>query len=437
MPNTAYSNRKYVAAFSPNFMAQAAFDTPIATANLNARQPQTTPAFHEIIPFREETRDCTGENVTIESITGKIARFTFTFDFTSKLGAGWFAYLQGVAAAPTGMPANEVQTLSVGGATAGNYKIAFDFEGLSGTTGVIAWDASNATIQAAIQALRPVKTAGIVVTGTTSKSLTAGGNLANTNLPLFTIVDDTTTGGSGVTIVAGSNGAQNLHAITRTTTERPPLFSLIEGFDDGTGGANVYKNLVLGDWTVTASRRGKVTLTVTAFGDPNPIPITGYTVPACVTQSPVRTKDIRIKVGADWITDDLREFTYTESNNIDVSEDALRFDDITPDQLERGDRTASINLLATGNPTSAMYTFAADEDAAFAALQIAIGRPGERLNIYAPNTQFRLDDGLIEFVGTRNKSAFRLIGRPSPDGSNILTRGDYIGAFTGTFLLTV
>jgi hypothetical protein len=83
-----------------------------------------------------------------------------------------------------------------------------------------------------------------------------------------------------------------------------------------------------------------------------------------------------------------------------------------------------------------MYAFAAAEDTAFAALVLAIGRPGERLTIYGPNTQFRLEDNLVEFTGTRNKSAFRLIGRPSPDGSNIVTRAEYVGAFTGQFLLT-
>lgn len=434
--NTSLTNRKLVVAFSPAFMAQAAFDTPIATANLNARHPQTTPAFHAIVPFREETRECTGEYVIIERITGKIARFTFAFDLTAKLAAGWFAYLQGVAAAPTGTPADEVQTFVWGGATAGSAKFALDFEGLQGTTEAIAFDATNAVIQAALEAIRPIKSGNVVVTGTTTKTVTFGGHLAKANLPLLTVVDDTTTGGTGVAVSAGTNGANKHHAITRTATQRPPLFSLIETLDYGDNTAKKYKNLVLNDWTVNASRRGKVTLTVTAFGDPTAIPLTGYTVPACVTQSPVRTAECRVKVGSDWITDDLREFSYTESNNLDVSEDALRFDDLTPDQLERGDRTASINILSLGVPTSSMYTFAADEDNAFAALQIAIGDPGERLTVYAPNTQFRLDDGLIEFVGTRNKSAFRLLGRPSPDNSNIVTRGDYDGAFTGTFLLT-
>ena len=438
--NTSYSNRKLVLAFSSEFMAQAAFDTPIAQADIDARHPMTTPAFHSIIPFREETRDCSGENVIIENITGKIARFTITFDATAKLIAGWFAYLQGVAAAPTGTPADETQTIALGGATGGTATFNLDNEGLSGASGSVATTAAltAAQVQAALESARAIKPGNVAVTGSAGGpfTVTFQGDLAKANIPLMT-VDDDSTGGSGVTVTAGTTGANKLHAITRTTTERPPLFSLIEGFEGETNGTKRYKNLVLNDWTLQANRRGKVTLTVTAFGDPTAEVLTGYTMPACVTQSPIRTKDIRVSVGGDWITDDLREFNYTESNNIDVSEDALRFDDITPDQLERGDRTASMNILSLGAPTSDMYVFAEDEDDAFAASVIAIGRPGERLTIYNPRVQYRLEDSLVEFVGTRNKSAFRLIGRPSPDlVTGVISRGDYHGAFTGTFLAT-
>ncbi len=436
--NTSYSNRKLFLAFSPAFMAQSAHDTAIATANINARHPMNTPAFHSQVAFREETRDCSGAYILIETLTGKIAKFTIVSDITAKFAAGWFAYLQGVAAAPTGTPANEVQSLAIGGATAGSYKLAFDFEGVSGTTPVIAFDATNATIQAALQALRPIKTGGVVVTGSVGGpfTLTFGGRLANASLPLVTVTTDTTSGGSGVAVTQTTDGANKLHLITRTTSERPVEFSLIEGFEGETNGQKKYKNLVVNDWTLNANRRGKVTLTVTAFGDPTYEVLAGYSVPACITQNPVRTKDLRFKVASEWITDDLREVTYTESNNIDVSEDALKYDDITPDQLERGDPTASLNVLALGSPTSAMYAFAEAEDTAFATDQLSIGVPGERLSIFHPNTQFRLDDGLIEFVGNRNKSAFRLIGRPSPDGSGVVSRGEHNGAFTGTFLLT-
>lgn len=437
--NTAYSNRKLVVAFSSAFMAQSAHDVAIATANINARHPMTTPAFHAIVPFREETRDCSGENVVIEQITGKIARFTLTFDATAKLLAGWFAYLQGVAAAPTGTPAAEVQTIALGGATGGTASFNLDFEGLAtpGPTVPTTAALTAAELQLALEAIRAIKPGNVAVTGAAGGpfTVTFQGELANANLPLLS-VDDDSTGGTGVIVSASANGANKLHAITRTTTERPPEFSLIEGFEGETNGTKKYRNLVLNDWTFSAPRRGKATLTITAFGDPTPEVLTGYAMPACVTQAPVKTKDVRVKVGSDWITDDLREISYTESNNLDVSADALKFDDIGPDQLERGDRTASVTILSLGSPTSDMYEFAEDEDNAFAAFQLAIGRPGERLTIYAPNTQFRLDDGLVEFVGTRNKSAFRLLGRPSPDGSNVLTRGEYHGAFAGQFLLT-
>lgn len=439
MPNTSYTNRKLVVAFSPAFMVQSAYGTPIASANLTARHPQNTPAFHGIIPFREETRDCSGEFIIIEKLTGKIARFTFAFDVTAKLAAGWFAYLQGVSAAPTGTPADEAQTIALGGATGGTATFDLDFEGLSGASASVATTAAltAAQVQAALESARAIKAGNVAVTGSAGGpfTVTFQGKLAKANLPLMTVTDSSS-GGSGVTVSASANGANKAHEITRSTTTTPPLFSLIEGFDGESGGTKRYKDLVVGEFSINAARRGKVTITVTAYGDPTPEVLSGYSMPACVTQDPILTADCRLLVTSTWITDDLREFAYTESNNIDVSEDALRFDDITPAQLERGDRTASLNALILGAPTSAMYAFAEAENTAFTNFQLAIGQPGERLNIFAPNAQFRLEDNLIEFVGTRNKSAFRLIARPSPDGSNIVTRGEYLGAFTGTFLLS-
>lgn len=436
MSNLSFSNRKLALVFSPAFMTQPAFDTAIATGNLTARHPMATPTFHSNINFRQENRDCNGEYILIEKLTGKIARFTIGFDCTAKIAAGWYATLRGVSASPTGTPADETQTISLGGATAGGYKLRLDFEGLIGTTGVIAFDAVNAVIQAALEAIRPIKAGNVAITGTTTKTATFQNTLAKANIPLMTVVDDTTTGGTGVVVSAGTNGTNKLHAITGMDGEQPVNFSVIEGFDGDTGGVKKYKNLVMGDWTVTATRRGKGSVTIVAFGDPNGEVLTGFSIPACANQSPIMAGDCRVKIGSDWITGDLRDFTWTESNNIDVSEDALKFDDMTVDQLERGDRTASFTSLILGSPTSALYTLAENENTAFAALQLAIGQPGERLTLYGPNTQFRLDDTPVEFVGGRNKSAFRITGRPSPEsGTGIVTRGEYMGAFTTQFLL--
>jgi hypothetical protein len=437
MANPRFTNRKLVIAFSPAAMVQTAFDTAIANANLTARHPQTTPAFHAIVPFREQTRDCSGRSVIIEEITGKIARFTFAFQSTAKLAASWYAYLRGVAAAPTGTPADETQTLTIGGATGGTFTLALDYEGLSGTTAAIAFGATAAAIQAALEAIRPIKTGNVTVAGSVGGpfTITFAGKLAKANIPLLTRTDSTT-GGTGVAIAAGTNGANKLHAITETTSDDRPLFSLIEGFEGESSGTKKYKNLVCDSWSVNISRRGKMTVTVVAYGDPTPEILSGYSMPACSNETPISAKDTRILIGTEYITGDFRELTYTESNNIDVSDEAIKFDDITPDQLQAGDPTATLNALAIGSPTSSLYAFAEDENNAFRAMELRFGKPGERLTIFGPNTQFRLDDSLVEFVGARNVSAFRILGRPSPDGSNVVTRGEYNGAFTGQFLLS-
>lgn len=440
MSNVHFSNRKLVLAYAPDFIVQSAFDVALADGDINSRQPQNTPAFHGIIPFRETFRECTGEYVRIEKITGKIARFTIAFDATAKFLAGWFAYLQGTTGAPAGSPANESQTLNLHGATAGFITLGLDFEGLSGTSVQIATTVAltAATVRAALEAIRPIKPGNVAVTGAAGGPFTISfspGKLAHANLPLLTLVDSST-GGTGVTIAAAVDGANNVQEITRNNSETPVKFSLIEGFDDNSGVFKKYKNLVVDSWTAAVTRRGKVILTIVAFGSAFPDAVTGYTVPDCANVDPLVAGDCRLKIGSAYVTADLLNFNYTESNNIDVSEQALRFDDIDIDELERGDRTALFTAQILGSPTATLYAFAEDENTAFDTMEIDFGQPGERLAIKAPHTQFRLEDGLIAFVGNKNKSAFSVQGRPSPDGSGIVTRGTYTGDFATQFLLT-
>jgi hypothetical protein len=53
------------------------------------------------------------------------------------------------------------------------------------TTAPIAWDASNATIQAALLLLPPLESGDVVVSGTTTQIFTFGGNWASTKVPLI------------------------------------------------------------------------------------------------------------------------------------------------------------------------------------------------------------------------------------------------------------
>lgn len=441
MANPKFTNRKLVLAMSPAFMVQTAFDSAIATANLNYRHPQATPQRHGIQAFREQERSCDARWVVIEELTGKIARFTLGFSASAKFLAGHFSYLQGIAGAPTGTPANESQTLDLNGATAGNFTLELDHEGLAGETIDIAGSAAltAATVQSALENLRPIKAGNVSVSGSAGGPFTisfAGGRLANANIPLIT-VNDSTTGGTGVEVTAGTDGANKTQLISRTSSESPALWSAVEGFDGESGGMKRYKNLVTDSWTMNINRRGKANLTVVAYGDPIGETLVGYSTPACDTPSPIHAKDSRFLLETfGYQGGDLRELTITESNNIDVSEEALRWDDITPDQLQSGDPTMEINALFVGSPTSDFSEFCEDENNAFDGVTIPLGRPGERFTYLADNVQWRLDDGLTEFVGNRNVSAFRVLGRPSPDVSNVVSRGEYHGAYTGQFLLS-
>jgi len=183
--NTSYSNRKLVVAYPENFNVQSAFDTPIDTAKINKRQPQTQPVFHVRQTNREEIRDCTGEFILKELITDEVARFTLAWDATALFAAGYLAYAFGVAAAPTGTPADEVQTLT-SDATGGTFTLEFDFEGIGEETGNLAFDITAADLQTALENLRSIKPGNVTVSGTLGAGfvITFVNDLAKANLPI-------------------------------------------------------------------------------------------------------------------------------------------------------------------------------------------------------------------------------------------------------------
>src|SRR5579883_51028 len=97
------------------------FDTVVSINN-----EKTFPALTE---NTEEIYDCTGEDIIFERVNSRFARVTLNLNPTGKVLAPFFAYLLGQAAAPTGAPANEQQTVTVT-ATGGSYTLELDFEGV-------------------------------------------------------------------------------------------------------------------------------------------------------------------------------------------------------------------------------------------------------------------------------------------------------------------
>lgn len=100
---------------------------------------------------------------------------------------------------------NEVQTINLGTATAGSITITFDGQ----TTGAIAWNATAAAVQTALESLPNINPGDVVVTGGPlpgTITLTFGGAFAGTNVPQVTVAPTGLTGGT-VTVATTTEGA--------------------------------------------------------------------------------------------------------------------------------------------------------------------------------------------------------------------------------------
>lgn len=105
---------------------------------------------------------------------------------------------------PYGGRGDEVQTIDLGGATAGTITIEFDGE----TTGAIAFDATAAAVQAELEGLSNVDPGDIAVTGGPlpgTITLTFGGQYAGVNVPEVVVTPSGLTGGT-VTVATATQG---------------------------------------------------------------------------------------------------------------------------------------------------------------------------------------------------------------------------------------
>jgi hypothetical protein len=440
--NEILSNRKAALVISPLFYQQTLFGETWDESLLTLRHPQgEIKGWHAVPKTRDPRRDCTGEYIKIEKVNSRMSKFTVEFDATASLVAGWAALGFGVAAAATGTPQNEQQTLK-STATAGTHLFGLDHEGLSENSSPVPFNATPAELKTALESSRAFKADSVQVTGTALNHVSGLlvefiGRLAKANLPLMSKDDTSATGGTS-TVTAGQNGANKLHAITRMTSERPPMFNVIEGFVGSSIGAKLYKNLVVASIRVGFTRRGKLTVTVVAYGSAVPVALPSFVIPNCSESDPIEAGDCRFEIGGVFIADDLYSCSYVYDNNLDLDPTtAIRFDDIDIDQLRIGDRTSSFQAQIMGTDASPLFIWAQNSDAAFDDCALHCGIPGERVSFIAPYAQFSLDEQELTFVGNSRggRSAFNLTGRPSPDPSTgIVDRVEYHGARTQQFL---
>lgn len=101
---------------------------------------------------------------------------------------------------------NEVQTLTVGGATSGDFTLTYSGQ----TTGSIAYDAAASAVQTALEALSNIAVGDVVCAGgdldSADVTIEFRGNLAQTDVALITATDNTS-GGTGADVSLTTAGA--------------------------------------------------------------------------------------------------------------------------------------------------------------------------------------------------------------------------------------
>lgn len=155
---------------------------------------------------------------------------------SAKLAPGRYAKGQAVALYNTGVAQNEIQTATVNGTpTGGTFRLAVDGK----PTAALAYNASAAVVQAALEALANVGTGNVgVALASNVYTITFQGALANQDIPTLTLFSNSLTGGSSPTVAlavtqigraagaywgayddALSNGLQTCKGLLRYPTE--------------------------------------------------------------------------------------------------------------------------------------------------------------------------------------------------------------------------
>lgn len=439
MPVTGSTKRQetYFLAWSSDFVQQSAIDVPLADADIDILLPLVEPTRPQKEKSMETLYDCDGVHVRQTYVNSELMRWNFSVQPSSRMFAGFMALAKGAASAYTGSATNEVQTLT-SSATGGTFTLSMDFEGRTGTTAPIAYNASAAAIKAALEGMqRPIGAGDIAtVTGTmaTSIVITFGGKLAHTDVPLLTVGNGSMTGGTAS--VAGTTAGENKTcAITRATAEDLPLVSFVIGYTGDTATYKKYYNQAVNSVTLNINKGQISRIDVELVGSTLYQAVPLFTVPACVNYDPIRAVDTRLYVDSNWVTGDTRSVTYAYSNNMATDQDAFPFDSIYMQNFERGFRqTESLAFAVDGCEADDIYNWA--DSLTEKPVDIYFGAPSNRAILSIPTCELMTGSPDVAYTPA-GRTFINIVGNPHKDSVlGTYSKIDYYENTTTAFLGT-
>lgn len=380
---------------------------------------------------RQDQFDCDDIDLIRQNIMTRDTIATFDYSqsgVTAQMLTRWFAYLLGTAAAPTGSTANEVQTLTRNGSvTGGTFTLTLVHEGKTGVTEAIAYDASNATILAALlkktgtaTAMGKLLKAGdVAISGTwgTSITITFGGRYAAASMALFTVGNGSITGGGTIDAAQTTDGSQKVHALTRTTDSTLPLFSFITGDKNGAWDDFKYGDAVVNRISLSTQQTAGAILgvQVEVYCNYTAAREAAYNAPSCVSINPLKVEHCKVKITNSWETPDLAALTAEFNNNV-PREAAFAYDDIDVSQAyQRGDRpTQGFTASIYGSPDTALYQLAEAEetDGNDTDFTLYLGNTGDRITIAGADTKIKFQEERLGWYGPLRQSAINIVATP-------------------------
>lgn len=396
--------------YSPLWLKQSAWDTPLLASDLTAAFPATSRNYLDYEDTTEDVDDCTGEDLLFEQLLGRFARLTIDMDFDPDVFAGIAAFGYGVAAAPSG-GTNEVQTETVT-ATGGTRTLTVQIGADSQTTAAIAYNANAAAIQLALEALSNVALNDIVVTGTGPYVYTFSGTaFQKQDVNLISVNTFGLTGGSS-SFATTTPGVGLLHAITRlgNGSYTLPLMTLYIGFRGSSEQPVIFKNVVVNSFRVRSATREKVTAQFELIGSGDTAAATGYTMPQCQDILPIRFGDIKITVaGTEYVAANLaREVEYYFQNDVTPQFDGQG---IYSTRAERADkRPSGYNIFILGEPLDANWDMVALRQSFPVSAQF--GPDGRHVKCTTPQGLVKFANTPIRFGGTPPESEIAMVVRP-------------------------
>jgi hypothetical protein len=310
-----------------------------------------------------------------------------------------------------------VQTLSTT-ATGGTFTLSLAFEGRTGTTVPIAYNASTATIKAALEGMqRPISAGDIAtVTGNWSTGIiiTFGGKLANTALPLMTVDNTLATGGT-VTIAETTPGASETSDITRATGAQLPLVSFIIGYEGDTASYKKYYNQVVNSVTLNINKGQLSQIDIEMIGSTRYFSEPTFVVPQCINYDPIRAVDTRFLIDSNFVTADTRSVTYTLNNNVATDQDAFPFDSVFMSVFERGYRqTETLEFAIDGCETDDVYVWA--DALTDKPVKIYFGAPVNRAIVDIPVCELSLGSPDVAYT-PGGRTFLNIVGEPHKDAT--------------------